>query len=657
MNSSPASRKQRISTWEELIDAINTPRRYPRFPELTPTGHWRPWNAEPAIQLSKFSSVKQPVKGPSSSGHLILNETNYARPLLYRPLQNGHIRLLDLHDARMQDNVLIGFKLMTVPLSLAPKYEALSYCWGSMDLCTGIFLSTQRHGKKVLRVTENLATFLHSALVVERPAEDRLQYLWVDQICIGQENVEERNAQVRRMAEIYKTATSVIVWLGQSTDFNLDNVNITINADLHMDWKGRLVQDWILEWAVFGRPWFFRQWVFQEAVFAQHISFLTGTVLMSMESLKKLRVSLDEFVDLDHKQRFAYDYEFHLILNQGFLVWIELTVKHLIQDDNIGLEQLLFYLNTQHSYDPRDKVFSLIGVVGNILPIDFVDYDQPVETIFQNLTRHLIESSGSLNVITYSGIYRLERRPTWVVLWYEPTMPKFTLEFDTSTSINRRWKPSSPVIANQLVASGKLIDSIATEIESFHISSKRFLDKRFATVLRQPFYDACACLNHAIESESNEVPPGCIVSNDERDVTVPGSDPNSSRKFTPAAFTRFFRTVFLGKEETESDFETLVQCPNHDQSLPRLDELMRWGVHRLGLLFVLRSGRFGFVKNPSQGPRAGDSIAILHGLDIPCILRKSEDGEGWLFISDIYIHDIMHGEGKHGCPHHCLGSY
>jgi hypothetical protein len=41
--------------------------------------------------------------------------------------------------------------------------------------------------------------------------------LWIDGICINQVCVEERNTQVSMMADIYRNARRVLVWLGAST--------------------------------------------------------------------------------------------------------------------------------------------------------------------------------------------------------------------------------------------------------------------------------------------------------------------------------------------------------------------------------------------------------------------------------------------------------
>jgi hypothetical protein len=42
--------------------------------------------------------------------------------------------------------------------------------------------------------------------------------LWIDAICINQNNVAEKNIQVQPMVQIYRQASSVLVWLGESTE-------------------------------------------------------------------------------------------------------------------------------------------------------------------------------------------------------------------------------------------------------------------------------------------------------------------------------------------------------------------------------------------------------------------------------------------------------
>lgn len=641
--------KRRISWWDELIDAINTPVRHPKFPELTSAGEWKPWAAEPAIGQSSTPGVVQPTRATSSLGYLTANTRLRGLPFRFKPLPDGHIRLLDLHKAKIRNNILVGFKITTVPLSSAPRYGALSYCWGKTDLCTGIFISTRRNRKRIYRVTEHLATFLHNILVVQRSAEDRLGYIWIDQICINQDDVTERNAQVRRMADVYTGAARVIVWLGQKSAFDEEKFDITIDADLHMEWRGKPFLAWLRTWAVFGRPWFFRQWVFQEAVLAQHLLFMSDTILEPFSALLDSGRLLQDFFDEEMAQRFAHRYSFRLYVNEFFLTWIENFALAQVTEYE-DLMDLLCCLDVLKCQDQRDKLFSLLGLIGDILPADLVDYDCPAASILQKFTRHLILRTGSLRVITFIDSDSMERRPSWVPFWKDGVT--FGLDVDVenpAASLDRKWRPSLTVVENELNVSGRVIDLIDTKVSSFSLDAEQYFRKRFASVLRRSYLEACARISHMqkIELTENAASGEKWVLTSE---PVTGPTPGILR----SSFSHFFNTVFLGEEELESDFGTLIQGLNDEQALERLHELMRYGVHYGSMLLVLGSGRLGLVKNTDIGPpQVGDVIAILQGLNTPCILRKSEDGEGWLFAAEIYIHDIMHGEGKFG-RYYCL---
>jgi hypothetical protein len=60
-------------------------------------------------------------------------------------------------------------------------------------------------------------------MYLRSPDTDRA--LWMDALCINQEDVIERNQQVYLMGSIYSQAREVLVWLGPEKD----------NSDLAMD--------------------------------------------------------------------------------------------------------------------------------------------------------------------------------------------------------------------------------------------------------------------------------------------------------------------------------------------------------------------------------------------------------------------------------------
>jgi len=90
-----------------------------------------------------------------------------------------------------------------------PKYEALSYVWGSP---TGTIPFSC--DSKELLITPNCDEALRYLRL-----SDRSRTLWIDAICIDQgdseESVLERNNQITLMGEIYRNAERTLCWLGK----------------------------------------------------------------------------------------------------------------------------------------------------------------------------------------------------------------------------------------------------------------------------------------------------------------------------------------------------------------------------------------------------------------------------------------------------------
>jgi hypothetical protein len=124
----------------------------------------------------------------------------------YLPLNEeaSHIRLLTLLPGKFSTKIHIDLHIEQLTTERRPRYEALSYVWGSTQDLIDIFIgpSTQY----TIGVTQNLA----SALRYHR-YQDRERVLWVDAICVNQKDLQERSKQVKRMANIYTMANRVLV--------------------------------------------------------------------------------------------------------------------------------------------------------------------------------------------------------------------------------------------------------------------------------------------------------------------------------------------------------------------------------------------------------------------------------------------------------------
>jgi len=124
-----------------------------------------------------------------------MNMTPFWQPSFYTPL-NSKTRELRLLSIRKPENqtVLIKCDTQTFELSHAPRFDALSYVWGDPSAIKEIqFCGLSR------LVTENL----FEALTRLREEGDS-KWIWIDALCINQDDKTEKNHQVPLMRQIYR---------------------------------------------------------------------------------------------------------------------------------------------------------------------------------------------------------------------------------------------------------------------------------------------------------------------------------------------------------------------------------------------------------------------------------------------------------------------
>jgi len=112
------------------------------------------------------------------------------------------IRILSLMPGQPADPIICS--LSKASLYESPQYDALSYVWGDPSICNKISLEQQER---------NVTVNLFAALRRLRHATERKQ-LWVDALCINQDDDDEKTHQVGLMGFIYSRAREVLLWLG-----------------------------------------------------------------------------------------------------------------------------------------------------------------------------------------------------------------------------------------------------------------------------------------------------------------------------------------------------------------------------------------------------------------------------------------------------------
>jgi hypothetical protein len=111
-----------------------------------------------------------------------------------------------------------------VSLNDGNPYIALSYCWGET-----------KEGDEAMITFNQSPNFpiggnLEDALCHIRSTNETVT-LWVDALCINQENHNEKNHQVQIMREIYRNSEQTCIWLGKAADDSDLAMDIIANLD------------------------------------------------------------------------------------------------------------------------------------------------------------------------------------------------------------------------------------------------------------------------------------------------------------------------------------------------------------------------------------------------------------------------------------------
>jgi len=177
----------------------------------------------------------------------------------YSPLPPGaNIRLLRLMPYANESTDKAGLQgelfeyFLQDPGQRTHLYEALSYTWGGEEKPRSIAIKGQN-----LNITANLYEAL---LHLRTRSLDRI--IWIDAICINQENREEQGQQVQLMAMIYSKAHRVLVWLGETTvetEGALEDIQHAANENSTRHANKKINEQAIL--SLLQRQWFQRIWV------------------------------------------------------------------------------------------------------------------------------------------------------------------------------------------------------------------------------------------------------------------------------------------------------------------------------------------------------------------------------------------------------------
>ncbi|KAK8103037.1 Heterokaryon incompatibility protein 6- OR allele, partial [Apiospora sp. TS-2023a] len=318
-----------------------------------------------------------------------------------------------------------------------PPYETVSYCWGDPAETGAIFVDGLE-----------MVVPLSAAAVLKRmrkPTEDRT--LWIDAICINQDDVDERGRQVALMRKIYCNTVQNLIWLGEgveeatgyclavldsiyrhaksvTNDFatSLDEITCkTLPSGSISGLGGSLLEHHLITF--FSSPWFERVWVIQEALLAPRSLVHAYSYELDFEKLLLGATCLSQ---LPHSTNF------HCLDNHIGLMNCQkmYDLSRKTKEAGKSLDAILDKLVTFKCTDPRDYVYGILGLYQNIAGLEGTlpalltpDYTKPVAAVMRDASRYIIDQSPNLDFFRLlrhrtESTYEQTGVPSWAEPWH-----------------------------------------------------------------------------------------------------------------------------------------------------------------------------------------------------------------------------------------------
>ncbi|KAI1865326.1 uncharacterized protein JN550_008374 [Neoarthrinium moseri] len=347
------------------------------------------------------------------------------------PLQEAnHIRVVILLPGAFDDPIKCA--LEHVELLPNSDYEAVSYSWGDATVTKPILVND-----RIYPVTTNLFTALQYLR-----NENMARRLWIDSICINQTDLDERNREVRKMREIYCSASQLLIWLGDYSPMTEEDVSLVFyfvealflagqeerkaeyvtNLGIEAMWRLRGKLKRFLE----SRSWLFRVWILQEVAVRpvphDYAPEITPLVICGVYELPWFHFTLlSLYWDRDPRAKFRLD-----LHPPEDNLWRIIAVSELhgdmLERDRPLADQIACYLSfTAGSFqatDERDRIYSLTGLFrsGQIPAQLLPDYRKPMSQILFEYAIYLLKDPDLIDIIQFNSGTSIGL-PSWVPDW------------------------------------------------------------------------------------------------------------------------------------------------------------------------------------------------------------------------------------------------
>lgn len=548
---------------------------------------------------------------------------------LYRDLkEHDSIRLLILQPGSRSSPIFCW--LEETRISSRPRYVALSYTWGEPVLTNTIHVNGQ-----LIKVRHNLYTALQYIRDTTEP-----QSLGIDALTINQEDIPERNQQVKIMGQIYKNSDKTLVWLREEMDSDKPALSLLHLCDILANDPTTAEEEKLLRISnsIFrseeSKPedmasslakflssnWFRRTWIIQEFALSARIILHCGDTTFLTNGL-----------DLLHRAwQSSSDAALAVRLSQPMNTLSSLmTMRTLFRQSSQADLGFLLYATVGRFEvsEPRDSVFALLSLVNAPGPVLNPDYGLTTAQVFSAAVRISAETGTLYLMLTIScrrPFSSLQQSlPSWVPDFHHRW--DFYSTFQSDRHIYSAGGTKSPAFSFSgdgliLTLRGKILDVVNTVLMD--------VPEQWAPYnIFQDWWRKC----RELTNENDNYPTGEKVSECWWRLVICDTHVSVQRKRSRASSG--FGDCYLDETIREG-------CHEEPFSLKQVEYRLS-SVRSGGMAFCRTEKRYLGWTSLSTQP--DDNICLFQGAAAPWVIRRKHDGK-FRLVGEAYIYGIMYGE-------------
>ncbi|MCJ1431518.1 hypothetical protein MMC27_000871 [Xylographa pallens] len=566
---------------------------------------------------------------------------------LYRPLNDGdkEIRTMTLVAGSFSDDIRITIK--TTPFladghSPIPKFEALSYTWGLPDRTAKITVQDDDLQTSTVAITRNLATALPYLRY-----EHANRVLWVDAICINQDDLAEKSSQVQRMADIYGHAELVVAWLGPESEDSGRALTLmdSLGSKIRVDWVTQSMQaaegedqdladpatslpystaEHSAIYNLFCRSWFERIWIRQEIQLATKAVLVCGSSAIPWSSFRNAvfclyrKPRIEDVPGLSKRIDFLDD-----LADYG--------------TSYSALGMIIFQTRHCKCSDPRDRVYAVLGLLHEFDKERWTlkpDYTSTTSQVYEEVSFSYMKAFGDLDLLRQCNLGNRSLEldlPTWVPDWGSMENAALPIPFamaDCSSpgEYQRREREGGGI----LEAMGLHVELIK-EVIGFHIVGDQ--DSRYEDAMELQRVATCNTLTDTYIGGGTLADALCRTFrlNIFRDRWDPPVSSEISEQEGRSAFSKLVKATLASFRKDLADDAIIRKYT---------DTVFKYAKRRS---FIITEN--GYIGLAPVTTRPGDHVCVLLGCNSPLVIRPAgTDSTQFQVVGETYLDSAMTGE-------------